>query len=272
MGGEIWWSEAVFVQERVAASGLCRASSSFRVPSGTSRRVGWRRLARLEIAVYCEARKDLRGVAAAAIGRTWPSLGPRILQSSSRFAESSSLASGRGGPVRVPSGTGRPPLRGGSVRRKGAESVAMLRIAGLCGAAEHSNRGFAEPQGGGRKAELSPSVTNNQAVRFRLSRPNRDPPTGGEAGGTDSTGEASDEVNSLKTDPRKKRNLCRLPATEVPRNEVKSDKIVLLRPAVSASWPPGLAPPSPPQYPRSFVPPGLAPASWPPWSRPPQRD
>ena len=46
-----------------------------------------------------------RGVAAAAIGRTRPSLGPRILQSSSRFAESSSLASGRGGPVRVPSGT-----------------------------------------------------------------------------------------------------------------------------------------------------------------------
>ncbi len=163
----------------------------------------------------------------------------------------------------------RPPA---STRRqyaeKGAESVAMLRIAVLCGAAGHSNRGFAEPQGGGRKAELSPSVTHNQAVRFRLSRPNRDPPTGGEAGGTDSTGEASDEVNSLKTDPRKKRNLCRLPATEVPRNEVKSDKIVLLRPAVSASWPPGLAPPSPPQYPRSFVPPGLAPASWPPWSRP----
>ena len=39
----------------------------------------------------------------------------------------------------------------------------MLCIAGLCGAAGHSNRGFAEPQGGGRKAELSLS---------ELSRPN----------------------------------------------------------------------------------------------------
>ena len=36
-----------------------------------------------------------------------------------------------------------------------AEPVAMLRIAGLCGAAGHSNRGFAEPQRGGRKAEFS---------------------------------------------------------------------------------------------------------------------
>ncbi len=164
----------------------------------------------------------------------------------------------------------RPPLRGGSVRRKGAESVAMLRIAGLCGAAEHSNRGFAEPQGGGRKAELSPSVTNNQAVRFRLSRPNRDPPTGGGAGGNRLGREASDEVNSLKTDPRKKRNLCRLPATEVPRNEVKSDKIVLLRPAVSAPVPSLFC--APLVSLRPLGPPGLAPASWPPWSRPPQRD
>ena len=113
-----------FHEERVAASGLCRASSSFRVPSGTLRRVGWRRLARSTIAVWfrdevfrpplakgaISSRRAAycglpRGVAAAAIGRTRPSLGPRILQSSSRFAESSSLASGRGGPVRVPSGT-----------------------------------------------------------------------------------------------------------------------------------------------------------------------
>ena len=112
-----------FHEERVAASGLCRASSSFRVPSGTLRRVGWRRLARSTIAVWfrdevfrpplakgaISSRRAAycglpRGVAAAAIGRTRPSLGPRILQSSSRFAESSSLASGRGGPVRVPSG------------------------------------------------------------------------------------------------------------------------------------------------------------------------
>ena len=36
-----------------------------------------------------------------------------------------------------------------------AEPFAMLCIAGLCGAAGHSNRGFAEPQGGGRKVEFS---------------------------------------------------------------------------------------------------------------------
>ncbi len=34
----------------------------------------------------------------------------------------------------------------------------MFCIAVLCGAAGHSNRGFAEPQGGGRKAELSLEV------------------------------------------------------------------------------------------------------------------
>ena len=50
-----------------------------------------------------------------------------------------------------------------SWRRSFVELVAMLCIAGLCGAAGHSNRGFAEPQGGGRKAELSLS---------ELSRPN----------------------------------------------------------------------------------------------------
>ena len=43
-----------------------------------------------------------------------------------------------------------------SWRRSFVELVAMLCIAGLCGAAGHSNRGFAEPQGGGRKAEFSP--------------------------------------------------------------------------------------------------------------------
>ena len=36
-----------------------------------------------------------------------------------------------------------------------SEKIAIRRIAGLCGAAGHSNRGFAQPQGGGRKAEFS---------------------------------------------------------------------------------------------------------------------
>ena len=75
-------------------------------------------------------------------------------------------------------GTGRPPLRGGSVRRKGAESVAMLRIAGLCGAAGHSNRGDEQPQGGGRRAELSPS-------RFCSRLANRDTRSGASAGKTE---------------------------------------------------------------------------------------
>ncbi len=46
--------------------------------------------------------------------RTRPSLGPRILQSSSRFAESPSSASDRGGPVRLPSGTRAPRLKSDS--------------------------------------------------------------------------------------------------------------------------------------------------------------
>ena len=89
-----------------------------------------------------------RGGAAAAIGRTRPSLGPRILQSSSRFAESSSLASGRGGPAglrpvpsccranssfRVPSGPARHALRAiqlfrtwrNSMNRPGARPMAV---------------------------------------------------------------------------------------------------------------------------------------------------
>ena len=49
-----------------------------------------------------------------------------------------------------------------------AEPVAMLRIAGLCGAAGHSNRGFAQPQGGGRKAEFSLSVIRKWAQVEKL--------------------------------------------------------------------------------------------------------
>ncbi len=44
-----------------------------------------------------------------------------------------------------------------------AEPVAIRRIAGLCGAAGHSNRGVKQPQRGGRKAELSPLMVCNRA-------------------------------------------------------------------------------------------------------------
>ncbi len=53
------------------------------------------------------------------------------------------------------SSAGRPARYGEFPAELGAEKIATRRVAVLCGAAGHSNRGFAEPQGGGRRAELS---------------------------------------------------------------------------------------------------------------------
>ncbi len=60
--------------------------------------------------------------------------------------------------LRVPSGTGLPPGVGRHSEIPAelrTEKIATRRVAGPVGAAGHANRGFAQPQGGGRKTELS---------------------------------------------------------------------------------------------------------------------
>ena len=99
----------------------------------------------------------LRGVAVAAIGRTRPSLGPKISSEPVAMLCIAGLCLG----WRLPGSCAERHRARGRMfspmicNRSASRGIVIRRIAGLCGAAGHSNRGFAQLQGGGRRAELS---------------------------------------------------------------------------------------------------------------------